>query len=44
MRATGDGHFTVEGMLFHMVGRWELYLDVTRGPLTERAQFEVVLE
>ena len=39
-----DGSFEVEGMLFHMVGRWELYLDVTRGPLTERAQFEVMLE
>lgn len=44
VRADGDGHFQVEGMLFHMVGRWELYLDVTRGPRTERTQFEVVLE
>jgi hypothetical protein len=44
VRADGDGHFVVEGMLFHMVGRWELYLAVTRGPQTERAQFEVLLE
>jgi hypothetical protein len=38
------GRFEVEGLLFHMAGRWELYLDVTRGALTERAQFEVMLE
>jgi len=40
----GTGAFEVEGMLFHMLGRWELYLDVTRGAITERAQFEVLLE
>ncbi len=39
-----DGSFLVEGMLFHMTGRWELYLDVTRGAVTERAQCDVVLE
>ncbi|MBM3987393.1 MAG: hypothetical protein FJ294_05495 [Planctomycetes bacterium] len=37
----GDGHFLVEGMYFHMTGRWELYLDVTHGALTERAQCRV---
>ena len=40
----GDGHFLVEGLLFHMTGRWELYFDVTRGAVTERAQCDVVLE
>jgi hypothetical protein len=39
----GDG-FLVGGMLFHMPGRWELYLDVTEGALTERAQLEVLLD
>lgn len=38
-----DGRFAVEGMYFHMTGRWELYLDVTYGAWTERAQFRVEL-
>jgi hypothetical protein len=42
--AAAPGRFEVEGLLFHMAGRWELYLDVTQGALTERAQFEVMLE
>lgn len=39
----GDGHFLVEGMYFHMTGRWELYLDVTQGAWTERTQCRVEL-
>jgi hypothetical protein len=39
-----DGRFHAEGMLFHMPGKWELYFDVTRGPVTERAQIDVQLE
>lgn len=39
-----DGGFDVSGMLFHMGGTWELYLDVTRGALTERTQRTVELE
>ena len=39
-----DGGFDVTGMLFHMGGSWELYLDVTRGAITERAQTRVELE
>ena len=39
-----DGRFRVSGMLFHMTGNWELYVDVTRGAVTERAQFRVFLE
>jgi len=39
-----DGSFEVDGLLLHMPGRWELYFDVTRGALTERAQTEVELE
>lgn len=37
------GHFLVEGMYFHMTGKWELYLDITEKALTERAQFVVEL-
>lgn len=37
------GHFLVEGMYFHMTGMWELYLDITDGALTERAQCVVEL-
>jgi hypothetical protein len=38
------GGFDVAGMLFHMPGHWELYFDVTRGALTERAQIDVELD
>lgn len=40
----GEGSFQVEGLLFHMPGRWELYFDITVGRVTERAQFEVNLD
>ena len=39
-----DGVFTVEGMLFHMPGYWELYFDVTVDGITERTQFVVELD
>lgn len=39
-----DNRFEVEGMLFHMPGRWEVYFDVTEGPATERAQLEIELD
>ncbi len=41
---TGDGTFRVDGMLLHMAGRWEVYFDVTRRGVTERAECEIVLE
>lgn len=44
VRRLGDGRFDVDGMLFHMAGRWELYFDVTLGAITERAQTDVNLE
>lgn len=40
----GGGRFTVEGMLFHMPGHWELYFDITDAAVAERAQFDVNLE
>ncbi len=39
-----DGSSLVTGMLFHMPGRWEIYFDVTRRGVTERAQTEVWLD
>ena len=42
--ARGDGSFQVDGMLLHMPGDWELYFDVTRRGVTERAQVAVTLE
>lgn len=39
-----NGCYHIEGMLFHMLGRWELYFDITRDGITERAQTEINLE
>ena len=33
-----------EGLLFHMSGHWELYVDITQGGTTERAQLDVDLK
>ncbi len=37
------GHYRVDGMRFHMLGYWQLQLDISRPPLTERAQFDIQL-
>jgi len=34
----------VLGLRFHMPGRWELYFDVTRDGVLERAQIDLELE
>lgn len=39
-----NGSFHVQGMLFHMPGRWELYFDITRDGRTERAQDVIFLD
>jgi hypothetical protein len=41
---TQGGTYATPGMLFHMTGHWELYVDITLGPWTERAQFDIDLE
>lgn len=33
-----------EGLIFHMPGHWELYVDITQGGATERAQMDVELK
>lgn len=38
-----DGSFLVEGMLFHMPGRWDLYFDVHEAAIVERAQMALEL-
>lgn len=39
-----DGLYHVEGMRFHMSGYWEIYVDVTRDGVTERAILPLTLE
>jgi hypothetical protein len=34
----------VTNLLFHMPGYWEVYFDLTRGAVTERAQFSVEID
>jgi len=41
----GPGNtWKAEGLLFHMPGHWELYVDITQGGVTERAQLDVTLK
>lgn len=35
------GLFEISGMMFHMPGAWELYVDISDGPYTERVTFDV---
>ncbi|MGE0481594.1 MAG: hypothetical protein AB7Q17_14095 [Phycisphaerae bacterium] len=44
VRNLGAGRFVVNGLLFHMPGYWEIYIDLTRGGVTERAQYSVTLD
>ncbi len=38
------GRYHVDGMLFHMPGYWEIYVDVANGPAVERGQVSVDVE
>jgi len=42
-RGSGNS-WKAEGMQFHMSGHWELYVDITQGGSTERAQMDVDLK
>ena len=42
--AKGDGRFRVEGMLFHMPGRWEITVDVRAGEESERLTHDIILK
>jgi hypothetical protein len=39
-----DGRYRVEGLLFHMPGRWELTFDVRAGEESERLSHEILLK
>lgn len=41
--SAGDGRFRVEGLVFHMPGRWELDIDVRAGSETERLTHEIIV-
>lgn len=43
-RRVVDTHFRVEGLMFHMPGRWDLYFDVQGAGGTERLTRSIVLE
>jgi len=40
----GGNTWKAEGLVFHMSGHWELYVDITDGGVTERAQMDVNLK
>jgi len=42
--AVGNGRFEVQEMRLHMPGRWEIYFDIGRGAVIERAQVEIPLD
>ncbi len=42
--AIGEGRYRVEGMVFHMPGRWELNIDVRAGEESERLSHEFILK
>jgi len=39
-----EGGWKAEGLVFHMPGHWELYVDITEDGVTERAQMDVNLK
>ncbi len=39
----GDGSYRVQGMLFHMGGHWEVFIDLIVDNLSERAEFALDL-
>jgi DNA-binding beta-propeller fold protein YncE len=43
VEARPDGGFLASGLLFHMPGRWQLFIDLTRSGVLERAQIDFVL-
>lgn len=44
VRGHADGSLSVSGMHFFMAGYWEIYVDIERDGVVERAQFGVTLE
>jgi hypothetical protein len=44
VEARGDGSFRARGMLFHMPGEWELYVDVFQRGISERARIPLEVD
>lgn len=42
--AKGEGRYRVEGLLFHMPGRWEVTFDVRAGAESERLTHDIVVK
>ncbi len=40
----GEGVYVVANLLLHMEGKWQMYFDITNGPLTERAQIDMAIQ
>lgn len=40
----GNGRYRVDGMIFHMPGRWELAIDVRAGEESERLSHEFIVK
>ena len=40
----GEGRYRVDGMVFHMPGRWELAIDVRAGEESERLSHELIVK
>ena len=40
----GSGRYRVEGMVFHMPGRWEINIDVRAGEESERLSHEFIVK
>lgn len=43
-KALGGGRYQIEGLMFHMPGRWDLHFDVTSGGRSERLTHENALK
>ncbi len=43
IKALGNGHFRVEGMLWHMLGLWKVTVMVKRGVMHQRATVDIVI-
>ena len=44
VRTLGDGRYRVEGLLFHMAGKWRLMFDLSADGRLERLSHEIDLE
>jgi hypothetical protein len=42
--ALGNGRYRVDGLIFHMPGRWELAIDVRAGEESERLSHEFIVK